>query len=93
MATPDFDLAFAVLETLSESQLENYLCPNSPRRYDRQVFRDAVTAAMQPPDIYPTRKDVYLALAIYLYRAGHTRTVLNALQSRDSLPVLLLKGG
>ncbi len=87
MATPDFDLAFAVLETLSESQLENYLCHHGPRRYDRQVLRDTVAAAMQP-DIYPTHKGVYLALAIYLYRAGHTRS-----SSRDSLPVLLLRGG
>jgi hypothetical protein len=38
------------------------------------------------PDIYPERKDVYLALAIYLYRAGHTRTVLNALQFEGFAP-------
>ncbi|MFN9900378.1 MAG: hypothetical protein ACK55Z_16620, partial [bacterium] len=72
-------MADSVLQTLSESQLECYICHHGPRRYDRQELRDIVAANMQP-DIYPKRKDVYFALAIYLYRAGHTRTVLNALQ-------------
>ncbi len=85
LVTPNFDLAESTLQTLSESQLECYLCHHGPRRYDRQVLRDTVAANMQP-DIYPERKDVYLALAIYLYRAGHTRTVLNALQFEGFAP-------
>ncbi len=85
MTTHDFDLAESVLQTLYESQLEHYLCHHGPRRYDHQELRDTVAANMQP-DIYPERKDVYLALAIYLYRAGHTRTVLNALQFEGFAP-------
>ena len=85
LVTPNFDLAESALQTLSESQLECYLCHHGPRRYDRQELRDTVAANMQP-DIYPERKDVYLALAIYLYRAGHTRTVLNALQFEGFAP-------
>ena len=85
LVTPNFRLADSVLQTLSESQLETYICHHGPRRFDSQKLRDIVAANMQP-DIYPKRKDVYFALAIYLYRAGHTRTVLNALQFEGFAP-------
>ncbi len=65
--------------------LESYICQHGPRRYDRNELRTIIAANMQP-DIYPERINVYLALAIYLYRAGHTRTVLNALQFEGFAP-------
>ncbi len=63
LVTPNFCLAKSVLQTLSESQLETYICHHGPHRYDRQELQDTVAANMQP-DIYPERKDVYIALAI-----------------------------
>ncbi len=83
--TPNFELANARLADLSERELESYLCHHGPRRYDRNELRTIIAANMQP-DIYPERINVYLALAIYLYRAGHTRTVLNALQFEGFAP-------
>ncbi len=91
MVTPNFELAFARLADFSERELENYLCHHGPRRFDRQILR-VIIAAVERPE-YPTRRAVCLALAIYLYRAGHTRTVVQALQwGRDSFPFLLLRG-
>jgi hypothetical protein len=85
MATPNFELAFARLADFSERELENYLCHHGPRRFDRHILRVMVAAVERPE--YPTRHDVYLALAVYLYRAGHTRTVVQVLQWEGFVPV------
>ena len=82
MITPNFELANARLADLSERELENYICQHGPRRYDRNELRTIIAANMQP-DIYPERINVYLALAIYLYRAGHTRTTVRGIRSRS----------
>ncbi|MFN9899358.1 MAG: hypothetical protein ACK55Z_11330, partial [bacterium] len=65
--------------------MECYICQHGPREFETQKLRDIVAANMQP-DIYPKRKDVYLALAIFLYQYGNTRTVIQALQWEGYMP-------
>ncbi len=83
MVAPNFELAFARLETFSELELENYICGHG--RFHRRVLRELASAVRRPE--YPTRENVYLALAIYLYRHGNTCTVIQALQFEGFVPV------
>jgi hypothetical protein len=77
-ATPDIELADERLTTFTEMQLENYICHHGPCQFTRTVLRKLV--AVEHPE-YPTRKIAYLFLARVLYRAGHTLTVIEALQA------------
>ena len=78
MVTPNFDLAIARLVTFSELELESYICFHGRRNFHRRVLRELASAVRRPE--YPERKVVYLALAIFLYEHGNTRTVIQALQ-------------
>ena len=84
MVSPNFDLAFARLETFSELELESYICFHGRRNFHRRVLRELASAVRRPE--YPERKDVYLALAIFLYQYGTTRTVIQALQWEGYIP-------
>ena len=84
MVSPNFDLAFARLETFSELELESYICFHGRRNFHRRVLRELASAVRRPE--YPERKDVYLALAIFLYQYGNTRTVIQALQWEGYIP-------
>jgi hypothetical protein len=81
---PNVQLATIRMTQWSTLRLERYICRHGPHRFRRDILRDLVSNRVHP--LYPTIRQVYLVIALRLYRAGHRWSVINCLQFEGYLP-------